>query len=180
MLYFWSIRARGPHHDARGAPVHSQVDPHWAEIFVIPGFGITGISGIGLVLVAWAGGIAKKPETTQSGWNSARPSPVRPEHGGGSAGAAIVWYLPHIPYANRLVLAPPDEGVEAGEEAGPSPRHVALLGAIGEAATTLRPAGKARFGDEFVDVVAEGSYVHPGSRVQVIEIEGKRIVVKEV
>ena len=56
----------------------------------------------------------------------------------------------------------------------------ALLGAIGVAATTLRPAGKARFGDEYLDVIAEGDYVNPGSRVQVIEIEGNRIVVKEV
>jgi membrane-bound ClpP family serine protease len=31
-----------------------------------------------------------------------------------------------------------------------------------------------------VDVVAEGSYVQPGTRVQVIEIEGNRVVVKEV
>jgi membrane-bound serine protease (ClpP class) len=58
--------------------------------------------------------------------------------------------------------------------------HAALLGAIGVAATTLRPAGKARFGDEFLDVIAEGDYIDPGSRVQVIEIEGNRIVVKQV
>jgi membrane-bound serine protease (ClpP class) len=55
-----------------------------------------------------------------------------------------------------------------------------LLGAIGIAATGLRPAGKVRFGDEYVDVVAEGDYVELGSRVQVIEIEGNRIVVKQV
>jgi membrane-bound serine protease (ClpP class) len=55
-----------------------------------------------------------------------------------------------------------------------------LLGAIGEAATPLRPAGKARFGDDFLDVVSEGDYVSPGARIQVVEIEGNRIVVKEV
>jgi membrane-bound serine protease (ClpP class) len=55
-----------------------------------------------------------------------------------------------------------------------------LLGAVGVAATPLRPAGKVQFGDEFVDVVAEGGYVPPGARVQVIEIEGIRVVVKEV
>jgi membrane-bound serine protease (ClpP class) len=55
-----------------------------------------------------------------------------------------------------------------------------LLGAVGVAATPLRPAGKVQFGDEFVDVVAEGGYVPPGARVQVIEIEGNRVVVKEV
>jgi len=46
--------------------------------------------------------------------------------------------------------------------------------------TPLRPAGKVKFGDEYVDVVTESSYVQPGQRVQVIEIEGNRIVVKEV
>jgi membrane-bound serine protease (ClpP class) len=59
---------------------------------------------------------------------------------------------------------------------------VGLLGAIGVAATPLRPAGKVQFGDQFVDVVAEGGsgYVEPGTRVQVIEIEGIRVVVKPV
>jgi len=55
-----------------------------------------------------------------------------------------------------------------------------LLGAVGSAATPLRPAGKARFGDDFVDVIAEGTYVEAGARIQVIEIEGNRVVVKEV
>ena len=54
-----------------------------------------------------------------------------------------------------------------------------LLGAIGVAVSPLRPAGKMQFGDEFVDVVAEGGYIAPGTRVQVIEIEGNRVVVKE-
>ncbi len=44
----------------------------------------------------------------------------------------------------------------------------------------MRPAGKVQFGEQFVDVVAEGSFVQPGTRVQVIEIEGNRVVVKEV
>ena len=55
-----------------------------------------------------------------------------------------------------------------------------LLGAIGVAATPLRPAGKTQFGDSFIDVVAEGGYIMPGTRVQVIEVEGNRVVVKEV
>ena len=95
----------------------------------------------------------------------------------------LAWYLPHIPYANRLMLVPPGEQEDGADEAAaakPSESMVALLGAIGVAATTLRPAGKAQFGDDYLDVIAEGDYVNPGSRVQVIEIEGNRIVVKEV
>jgi membrane-bound ClpP family serine protease len=56
----------------------------------------------------------------------------------------------------------------------------ALLGAVGNAATDLRPAGMAKFGEQFVDVVTEGNFIPAGSKVQVIEVEGNKIVVKEV
>jgi membrane-bound serine protease (ClpP class) len=96
--------------------------------------------------------------------------------------------LPSIPYASRLILKPPAEahdgfdGDEAAAAAGEGlqPELAALLGAIGVAATALRPAGIARFGDDFIDVVSEGSYIAAGTRVQVVEIEGNRVVVKEV
>jgi len=83
--------------------------------------------------------------------------------------------------SNRLVLQPPATSTTAIPICRPPPTcRPSLLGAIGVAVTTLRPSGKAQFGDEFLDVIAEGDYVNPGSRVQVIEIEGNRIVVKEV
>jgi membrane-bound serine protease (ClpP class) len=88
-------------------------------------------------------------------------------------------FLPNIPVANRLVLLAPGEG-EHDPFAAPSSTHVALLGAIGTAATMLRPAGMAKFGDAYVDVVTEGDFVSPGASVQVVEIEGNRVVVKAV
>ena len=71
---------------------------------------------------------------------------------------AHFWYLPSIPYASRLILKAPSEdaageGGELGAEGGPGPEMAALLGAIGVAATTLRPAGIARFGDAIVKAV---------------------------
>src|SRR5262249_53758265 len=93
----------------------------------------------------------------------------------------VVRYLPHIPVLNRLMHRPEDAEDGDSMPHHPLPAHLqALLGAIGVAATPLRPAGKTQFGDSFVDVVAEGGYVMPGTRVQVIEVEGNRVVVKEV
>jgi membrane-bound ClpP family serine protease len=153
------------------------------EVFLLPGLGITGISGIVLVVVSLAlATLVKKPETTHE-WLEFGTTLTTLSLSllGAVAGAmAIGYYLPHIPGANRLVLAPPADQPELLEEAPASEGYAALLGAMGEAATDLRPAGKARFGEEFLDVVAEGSYVPTGTRVQVIEIEGNRIVVKEV
>jgi membrane-bound serine protease (ClpP class) len=155
------------------------------EIFVIPGFGIAGISGIILVLgsiglVAY--GHWPRSNEEWIGYGQALGPFTLAIAGAIVSAFLLARYLPHIPYANRLMLKPQEEAGEFGEEAADSihPEMAALLGAIGVAATPLRPAGKVQFGDDFVDVVAEGSYVLPGTRVQVIEIEGNRIVVKEV
>jgi membrane-bound serine protease (ClpP class) len=77
------------------------------------------------------------------------------------------------------MLLPPEEEAVAGASLPPA-QSPALLGAIGVVVTALRPAGKARFDDQFIDVVAEGHYVEVGMRVQVIEIDGMRVVVKSV
>jgi membrane-bound ClpP family serine protease len=153
------------------------------EIFVLPGFGVTAISGIILVIASLAlVTLEKMPETTSDwldlGW---RLGTFGISLVAAIAGAfMLAWYLPHIPYANRLVLLPPSEDKSATVDSEEASARAALLGAIGVAETTLRPAGKARFGDDFLDVIAEGDYVNPGTRVQVIEIEGNRIVVKAV
>lgn len=154
------------------------------EIFVLPGFGVCGISGVLLLLVS-LGLIAYGhwPTTTEE-WmkfgNKAGPFSLS-LLGSLVMVAVIVRYLPHIPVLNRLMLRPADEA-----EADLTPEHPqhaelrALLGAIGVAATPLRPAGKTQFGESFIDVVAEGGYIRPGTRVQVVEVEGNRVVVKEV
>lgn len=153
------------------------------EIFVLPGMTVTGVTGLvlvvgSLVLVT----LEKMPETTQD-WADLGTTLTTfgLSMAAAMAGAfMLAWYLPSIPYANRLILKPPDEEDEAQDQPEAVTPYAGLLGAIGIAATPLRPAGKAQFGEDFLDVVAEGDYVNLGSRVQVIEIEGNRIVVKEV
>jgi len=156
-----------------------------------PGFGVPGISGVVLIVASLAlVTLEKKPETAQEwlDFSGVLGMIVLSLAGAAALAFTVARYLPHIPYANRLVLKPPIEQGDTleGEEMSPvpgeglQPETAALLGAIGMAATTLRPAGIARFGDDFVDVVTEGSYVQAGQRVQVIEIEGNRVVVKEV
>ena len=155
------------------------------EIFVLPGFGMAGISGIVLVVISLGlATLEKRPETSTEWMSFGRTL------GGvgmglvGAMGLAGItaWYLPNIPYANRLVLRPPQEPVEDDEVGtdGTAGHNASLLGAIGLAATTLRLAGIARFGERFIDVVSEGNLIEMGARVQVVEIEGNRIVVKEI
>ena len=93
----------------------------------------------------------------------------------------IAKFLPKVPYANRLILTAPTERTETAVELLPGAGEAAeLLGAIGTTNTPLRPAGVVKFGDKFVDVVSDGGFIPAGTRVQVIQVEGTRIVVKEV
>ncbi len=153
------------------------------EIFVIPGVSVPGIAGVLLVIVSLVlATLERMPETSDDWVSLGRTLTLFAL----SMAAAIVgaftlaWYLPSIPYANRLILKPPTDDADAEDQLGAAPSYAALLGAMGVAATPLRPAGKVQFGEDFLDVVAEGDYVNAGSRVQVIEVEGNRIVVKEI
>ncbi|WP_052353688.1 NfeD family protein [Neobacillus jeddahensis] len=55
-----------------------------------------------------------------------------------------------------------------------------LLGKEGIALTILRPAGTIIINDERIDVVSEGGYIEQNAKIQVIKVEGARIVVREV
>ena len=160
------------------------------EVFVFPGFGVPGI--VGVVLMLGALGLATVG-TTDGGFPTTAVEWTR--LGGkmgqylfGMMGAValsftIARYLPNIPYANRMMLVPPGDKPTDETDINILPgaaQAASLLGAVGISMTVLRPAGTVRFGDEFVDVVTDGSYIPAGTRVQVFEVEGNRIVVKEV
>ena len=55
-----------------------------------------------------------------------------------------------------------------------------LIGETGRTTSPLRPTGKARFGNLLVDVTADGYYVDPDSLVEVIDVQGTRVIVKKL
>jgi membrane-bound serine protease (ClpP class) len=77
--------------------------------------------------------------------------------------------LPLLPFGRDFQLEPP-----ALEPEAPSP----LLGAVGEAVSPLRPAGRALFDGRPLAVVARGPLVRPGAFVRVVEVSGNRVVVE--
>ncbi|MBN9120181.1 MAG: hypothetical protein J0I06_13630 [Planctomycetes bacterium] len=154
------------------------------EIFVLPGFGVCGICGI-LFMLAGLGLVTleKVPQNTADwvGFGERVSYYLFALMGAMGAAFVIAKFLPQVPYANRLLLAPPADHPNASEPVLPGASEaLELLGAIGTSTTALRPAGVVRFGDKFVDVVSDGGFIPSGSRVQVIAVEGTRIVVKEV
>ncbi|QCR32930.1 nodulation protein NfeD [Lysinibacillus sp. SGAir0095] len=57
--------------------------------------------------------------------------------------------------------------------------RVELIGKIGQSITPLRPAGTIIVGNERIDAVSEGSYIEANKKVEVIQVEGSRIIVRE-
>ncbi len=168
------------------------------EVFVVPGFGVFGVSGIILCVFSLI-------MATQTFIIPATASDVRElSRSMGILGSAVVGvvvlaalfsrYLPSIPLFNAMILNPPGaDGTHANEPrlrpelagavATLNPvleRDQALVGKQGVAMTVLRPAGKAQIGDDFVDVVSEGAFISAGRKIEVLAVSGNRVVVREI
>jgi membrane-bound serine protease (ClpP class) len=156
------------------------------EIFILPGFGFMGIAGIILVLTGLALATMEKAPSSTEEWTTFAAQLFRIGFSLVAACVAAFFfarYLPKIPYANRLMLSPPAESSDAESEFAPLPgaeQAASLLGQVGVATSMLRPAGMAKIGDIYVDVVTEGGFIEPGTPIQIVEVEGTRIVVKRV
>lgn len=153
------------------------------EMFVLPGFGVTGVSGIILMLLSLSLVVVKQwPQTSEE--YKALGQNFSIFTGGlifSILGAfAIARFLPSVPMFNWLMLPAPDEENSEAASTIPPASSPQLLGAVGTAVTELRPAGRACFGDEYIDVTTESGFVEAGKRVQIIEIDGLRVVVKPV
>ncbi|MFG0263254.1 MAG: NfeD family protein, partial [Novipirellula sp. JB048] len=75
-----------------------------------------------------------------------------------------------------LTMEPPDAAAVSEAEKLADFSH--LQGQAGVATTPLRPAGKARFGDQIVQVVSDGTPIASGDAVRVCEVHGTRVVVE--
>jgi membrane-bound serine protease (ClpP class) len=162
------------------------------EIFVLPGFGVAGVLGIIAILAGMFGMLVRNPPNrlpwpqSDLDWRLFTYNVL-----GLSVGfvgfIVLVWllgrYLPKMQFLSGLILVPTAAkqggGVEVSMTTLPDSKAKGVsVGDIGEAVSTLRPAGKARFGDAIVDVVAEGAFLEKDAKVRIIEIHGSRVVVK--
>ncbi len=165
------------------------------EVFVIPGFGITGITGILCIMVGLFGMLIKNPPNrlpwpqTVFDWQWFLYSVAAISLGFmGFMICAILLakYMPKMPYLSGMVLLPAvakkGTEVEASMTSPPTQGEPIgiKVGDKGEAISRLRPAGKARFGDAIVDVVAQGDFIDNGAKVEIIEIHGNRVVVRAI
>ena len=136
------------------------------EVF-IPGFGICGISGLVLlavgILMTWlhygvAAGLGVTLIALALAGICISVSVRSASHGKVAKSALIL---------NEVIAPEENEEIEA------------LLHREGITMTVLNPAGIAEFDGVRLNVVSEARYMEKGTKVQVIHVEGNRIVVRE-
>ena len=59
-------------------------------------------------------------------------------------------------------------------------RSDSMVGRRGRAVTMLRPAGRAEFDGEPLDVVTLGDFITPGESIEICKVRGNRIIVRRV
>ncbi|MBN1866731.1 ATP-dependent Clp protease proteolytic subunit [Candidatus Sumerlaeota bacterium] len=164
------------------------------EIFIIPGFGVAGVTGIFLILSSLIMAMVKlpPPDLPDVGFNMAML---------GGALWTIIWVfaaffplawvlskiLPHTGVYRTLVLNP-ERAARAGQSAAErvragtaemSAKTEDLLGKTGEAMTDLRPAGTAVVAGRRLDVVTEGEYIARGAKIRIVRVLGNVYTVEE-
>lgn len=148
------------------------------EAFIVPGFGIFGLLGIGGVLtgiyLSMVGSLSTAVDYNQAAMIL-------------SASVLIVlvsaWALIRtLPSNARLRRSGIMLGEDTGRDVGYRSAAVRgeLVGKQGTALTDLRPAGVGRFDQERVDVVAEEGWLSAGTPIEVVRAEGYRHVVRGV
>jgi len=164
------------------------------EIFVLPGFGIAGFLGITCILVGLFGMLIKNPPDKLPwpqdafAWYDFTWG-VLSLAGGFIGFVVLAWllakYVPKIDFLSGLILVPtaakPGSQMQVSMRRPPESETIGVkVGDKGEVVSILRPTGKAKFGDAIVDVVAVGEFLVKGTKIEIIEIHGNRVVVRAV
>ena len=157
------------------------------ELFVIPGFGVAGFAGLLLMLASLL--MASQHFLIPSNsleWKTTVNSLMVVT---GSLVAFIIsaavlsQYLGSIPVLSWMTLPRPnfaDDDQDPKNPAAATASFPVEVGDWGVADSPLRPAGKVRFDETYVDVVTDGMFVDEGAQVRVIEISGNRVVVRAI
>jgi membrane-bound serine protease (ClpP class) len=148
------------------------------EVFVVPGFGIAGISGILLIIASlFLALVGADPFIDMEAVSMAIIQLTVALVLSIILIIVLAKFLPGTKIFKKFILS-----VEEKSEAGFVSHTTSedMVGRTGKALTDLRPAGTAEIDGERVDVVTDSEFIEKGSKLEIVEVEGIRVVVKEI
>jgi membrane-bound serine protease (ClpP class) len=145
------------------------------EIFVIPGFGVAGVSGIALIVTSFFLSLVGSWPTRDVflragytvGWSFIITFVL---------GIMVIKLLPKSSLFHKITL---NEAQHSTDGYTSAPSRAELLGKTGRALTTLRPAGTVEIDGKRIDVITEGGYIAQDAGIIVARVEGSKVVVRE-
>ncbi len=139
------------------------------ELFVVPGFGITGIGGI---IAIFASLYFFFPN---------------PSIAFGVLATVLVFSIVTLIILIKFFgVSKMWKNISLGESQSNESGYTShsnqkdLLNKMGTALTHLRPAGTAEIEGQRIDVITAGDYIDKGQKVKIIKVEGSRVVVKKI
>lgn len=149
------------------------------EIFVIPGFGITGISGISAIVLSL---ILSQQDFIIPKWSwqwSQFNRNILITIISILVATIVIFILmslfPRLPLFNRLILATSQDFTNDNREIEDD-----LIGKTGEVITQLRPVGKVLINSKSYTCKSLGQFIPKGSRVKIVSTESNNLIVREV
>lgn len=161
------------------------------EIFIVPGFGVFGISGLillfgGLVMafVSASSGVFPSTPTGQTDLSRAVVMVALAMATAGGGMFVVMKYFGSLPVLNRLTLRPDqvesNTGIGLVEAMGESTDLALLVGSTGVTATPLRPSGKVDIEGALYDALSGSGFIDPKTQVRITRVTSWQVVVEPI
>lgn len=154
------------------------------EIFLLPGFGLSGALGLGLIVTGLVVTFLDVPvfdPTFIPSIHLTRPVIMVGFALVGSIVLLIVVsrYLPELSIISYLGISLSTElKADKGYSSHDTDRQRSYLGQIATVISPLKPSGIALLGGDRLNVVTEGDFIESGQKVRIVAVDGFRIVVQ--
>ena len=140
------------------------------EIVLLPGFGAAGVPGIVLICIGIGVVWSEHGIEAASVYGSAAIVVTIP------LSILGLWLAPRTKIGRTVILDVVESSANGFQA---PPKELAnLVGQSGQSLSSLRPAGAALIDSRRVDVVTCGEFIEPETDVEVILVEGSRVVVR--
>lgn len=153
------------------------------ELFVIPGFGVAGIAGIGLAIagltLSMIGNVGFNFQPVDM--SDALQALLISVFGATISVVGSIFLAVKLFETNALshLVLKASERKEEGY-IGTSTEQFSLIGEKGAAFTNLRPSGKVEINNEIYDATAESGFIEAGASIKVISYASAQIKVRQV
>lgn len=152
------------------------------EIFVIPGFGVAGISGISMMVASLILVMLNNDWFDFSFVPTGAVTTAVLVTFLGLIGAFIVMFIGGVRLVDSQLFKNIALETTLDKSAGYTSnfKKESFIGKTGIAYTILRPSGKVEIDDEIYDAYTRGGYIEQGTKVEVIAEEGTSLKVKDI